>query len=112
MVATIELRCASYIEHCKNVLRQNGYVVLPKERVHYLSVSYACPTWTLANSKSLERFADAVERTNASRLMNEVVSQGFLLKDKRHADGEWPLCEHETIFTHTIAVIEPKEADA
>jgi hypothetical protein len=97
---------ASYVEHCKNVLRTNGYVVIPKERRVILTANYVIPDYAYRNAVAPERLEDAAQTANLHRITNDIVQHGLFVQTKREWDDE--VTGHEGVVQTAIAVIKPK----
>ena len=98
----------NYLEHCKNVLRQNGYVVLPKERRVILQTNFLVPTSEVQYSRAnAERYADMAQNANVQRLVREAMANGLVLHERRTIDDE--VTGREIVFTSVMGVIKPND---
>lgn len=97
---------ASYLEHCKNVLRTNGYVAIRKERRVILEANYVLPPYPEQMRIGKERLIDIVQREQERTFARKLFDDGLVVSTIRHIGDE--VTGPEQVFTSAIAVIKPK----
>lgn len=98
---------ASYLEHCKNVLKQNGYVVLRQERRVIITANYIVPPQEMEYSRlNSERYADIAQAANHRRLIHEAETHGLILHERQDIND--PVTGREIVFKYAMGLIKPK----
>jgi hypothetical protein len=100
---------APYLEHCKNVLKQAGYLVIARERRVILTASYVMPPQEAQRAMSIERLTDMIQMEQERRLGRALFDQKLIVNHMQPTTD--PVTGPEDIFTSAIACIKPKAAD-
>lgn len=99
---------ASYLSHCKNVLRQNGYVVIARERHRVITARFVVPPHEVEYSRlSAERYADMVHSSNLQRLIRQADADGLIIHERKDIND--PITGREVVFSSAMGLIKPKE---
>jgi hypothetical protein len=87
-------------------LRENGYVVIRKERRVILDANYILPPHPEQMKIGKERLIDIVQREQERTFARKLFDEGLVASTIRQISD--PVTGTEEVFTSVIAVIKPK----
>lgn len=93
-------------EHMARLLRERGYVVIPKERRVILTANYVLPPYQEQLRIGKERLKDLVQRQQEHTFARKLFDEGLVASTARSISD--PVTGHEEVFTSCIALIKPK----
>lgn len=96
------------VERAKQLLKDAGYIVIPKERRVIIHSRYLVSPWDLERfSGAPERYTDMVLSTHLRSIAGEIKDQGLYVHSKNAIDD--PVTGKEVYFDTAVAVIKPKD---
>lgn len=98
------------LEQAKKLLRDNGYVVIPKERRLILTVNHMMPPHHDRHRMGKERLADMLQSQQERQFGRALFDSGLVVNHVRPLSD--PVTGNEEVFTSTIACIVPKADEA
>ena len=95
------------ITHAKLLLKEAGYVVIPRERHIVVQSRYMVPPHDL-NYSRVERYEDMVRQKMLRDLICEADHAGLVLHARQDLND--PVTGREVVFTSAMGMIKPKES--
>lgn len=98
------------LENLADLLRRNGYVVIPRERRVVLTSTYILsPTEMRYSRVNAERIEDMAREQSLKRLIRQADDDGLILHVRQDIDD--PVTGREIVFRSAMAVTKPKADD-
>lgn len=101
---------ADILEQAASILRDNGYVVIPRERHVVVQATYMVPPHEIEKVRSGDhRWSDIALTTSLKKIALEAYDAGLVIHKRQ--DIADPICGQEVVFRTAMACIKPKAED-